>query len=92
MVSNVKRCPFCGCDARVWTRVSFDRRVRRSIERTTVLCTACGCRTQAFEKPHEAISAWNQRCGRGQAMGGEMARGSGIWSWLARICRKILGV
>lgn len=57
-----KRCPFCGArDPKVWTRESFDRRYGRTTERTTVFCQECGCRTEAHQRPRDAIRAWNRR-------------------------------
>lgn len=61
MRSEAIDCPFCGSPAKVWTRISRDMRVNRDMERTTVLCTACGCRTLAFVDRDEAIAAWNRR-------------------------------
>lgn len=60
---RVRDCPFCGGEARVWTRTSFDRRVLKETLRTTVLCSECGCRTTAHARPRDAIEAWNSRVG-----------------------------
>lgn len=73
---SVRDCPFCGGEARVWTRTSFDPRVQKENTRTTVLCPECGCRTVAQAKPHDAIALWNQRVGSEKA-----ARSS----WLSRL-------
>jgi len=81
---GAKDCPFCGCRAKVWTRISHDMRVDKDVERTTVLCTACGCRTQAFRRPEDAIEAWNRRTGG--------VRAAGRRPWWRRILGRILGV
>lgn len=74
--SSVRDCPFCGGEARVWTRTSFDARVQKETTRTTVLCAECGCRTEAQAKPRDAIELWNQRVGPGKASRS---------SWLSRL-------
>ena len=61
--ASVRDCPFCGGEARVWTRTSFDRRVQRETTRTTVLCADCGCRTEAHPRERDAVALWNQRVG-----------------------------
>lgn len=71
-------CPFCGGEAKVWTRTSFDRRVGRYTERTTVLCRECGCRTMAFEDPRDAVEAWNTRFVDGR----RVAPRRPWWRWL----------
>ena len=45
MARRADDCPFCGGHAKVWTRTSFDYRVNKETERTTVLCTVCGMLT-----------------------------------------------
>lgn len=69
MARRAKDCPFCGGHAKVWTRTSFDYRVSKETERTTVLCAVCGCRTQAFARPGDAIASWNRRCAVAEAAG-----------------------
>lgn len=57
-----KKCPFCGArDPRVWTRESYDRRYDKTTTRTTVYCQECGCRTEAHQRPADAVRAWNRR-------------------------------
>jgi Lar family restriction alleviation protein len=73
---SVRDCPFCGAEARVWTRTSFDRRVQKETTRTTVLCSECGCRTEAQARPRDAIALWNRRVGPEE---------SARRSWWARI-------
>ena len=65
--NKVKECPFCGGEGKIWTRMSFDRRMHCSIERTTVLCDDCGCRTQAYTREEDAVKAWNRRCRKSAA-------------------------
>lgn len=60
-INKAKRCPFCNGEGKIWTRMSFDRRMHCSIERTTVLCDDCGCRTQAYTNAGDALAAWNRR-------------------------------
>lgn len=69
MARRAEDCPFCGGRAKVWTRTSFDYRVSKETRRTTVLCTSCGCRTQAFARPADAIESWNRRCAAAEAAG-----------------------
>ena len=61
MGRRLRNCPHCGAPAKLWTRVSFDRRVNKETKRSTVLCTSCGCRTVAYARPEDAIDAWNRR-------------------------------
>ena len=61
MARRIRNCPHCGGSAKLWTRVSFDRRVNKETERSTVLCSNCGCRTIAYARPEDAVDAWNRR-------------------------------
>jgi Lar family restriction alleviation protein len=56
MTSELKPCPFCGGEARMYTR--------NNAFGGTVGCVniaKCGVRTLWMETPEQAIAAWNQR-------------------------------
>jgi len=51
MSEEIKECPFCGCDGLLdQTSNSY-----------SVLCSGCGCETDGYIYPVEAVSAWNKR-------------------------------
>ena len=53
----LKKCPFCGGEAKVHQYYPpFARRVR-----TTVRCTKCKCNSGEWGLKNKAVEAWNRR-------------------------------
>lgn len=58
VASELKRCPFCGGKAKLAFRKGID-------DWAKVYCTKCGV-NYIYEKPEQAIAAWNRRAGEGE--------------------------
>ena len=56
-MSDLKPCPFCGGEAKMYRYYPpFGRR-----SRVTVRCTICRCNSGEWGRKDKAIEAWNRR-------------------------------
>jgi Lar family restriction alleviation protein len=62
-MTELKPCPFCGSEANEYelSERSIDCFDALWLYKFTVICEKCGCRTDKFNQPAEAIEAWNRR-------------------------------
>lgn len=58
---HLKRCPFCGGEARFGLEDEFYGPVD---ERNWVECTSCHAEIQIYDTREEAAKAWNMRGGK----------------------------
>ena len=57
-MSELKRCPFCGGEARL---ICFYRVGLETIKIYLVKCSKCGFEYKEYQAEEEAIAAWNTR-------------------------------
>ena len=55
-MSEIKRCPFCGGEAKIDCYLYFDE-----FDDWFIRCTSCFCRTRTFKTKKSAILTWNNR-------------------------------
>lgn len=55
-MSELKKCPFCGGEAKIRGEKYWQPNVRRN-----VICTNCFANSGWFKTDEEAIEAWNRR-------------------------------
>lgn len=55
-MSELKRCPFCGGEAKIDCYLYFDE-----FNDWFIRCTSCFCRTRTFKTKKSAILTWNNR-------------------------------
>lgn len=55
-MSELKRCPFCGGEAKIDCYLYFDE-----FDDWFIRCTSCFCRTRTFKTKKSAILTWNTR-------------------------------
>ena len=57
-MSDLKRCPFCGGEAKIQSNLLHNYRI---------YCVECGCQTISWsESKEKAIEAWNRRAGESE--------------------------
>ena len=65
--SELKRCPFCGGEAKIQENGSYDRGYGYIVVCLDVKCAGnCGSGLLCFRTEDEAIAAWNRRAGEGE--------------------------
>lgn len=60
-LADLKRCPFCGGEAKVFTY----RNERERTNPTVVKCKECGTKTATYYRYSLALQAWNERVSDG---------------------------
>ena len=58
MNKELRRCPFCGGEATIWSGPIEDDYFNTYYD---VYCTACNCMTPKFHTEESAITFWNRR-------------------------------